>query len=92
VNKEVSDIFGVTFIGEYVEIICKASDDEQGKLIVRGYMLDIDDDYYYLGANPLEVNTAVKKDWAGLIAVTDDIDPAVEMLNDFDVEDTDEGH
>lgn len=86
-TKHSSELFTVTFIGEYVEIICKTSEEEQGKLVVKGYLLDIDSDYYYLGANPLEVSTVVKKNWVGLISIVEDIDPSVEILENMELPD-----
>jgi hypothetical protein len=91
-TKKASDIFTVTFLGEYVEIVCKTGENEQGQLIVKGYLLDVDNDYYYIGHNPLEVSGAVKKDLVGVITITEDVDPMMEALETFEVEEDDKGH
>ncbi len=91
VSPKTSELFKVTFIGEMVEIIVNSEASETGKMIVQGYLLDFDEDYYYLGENPLAVSTALKRDLVSLISIHDLIDPSLDMLRNMpDPEDEDE--
>lgn len=86
-NKNASDLFWVTFVGEYVEVLCKFETPESGRmpLAIQGYMLDVDDKYYYIGKNPLEVISAVDKNDVAYICIIEQIDPAVQMLQEMPV-------
>lgn len=83
--KKASEIFWVTFVGQYVEVVCKSSSEEHGQLVVRGYMIDIDSDYYYIGENPFEPAAVVKKDLVGIINLAQETDPATETLANMPV-------
>lgn len=91
-NKNASDLFWVTFVGEYVEVLCKFETPESGRmpLAIKGYMLDVDDRFYYIGNSPLEVISAVNKDDVAYICVIDNIDPAVEILQNTPVPEAEE--
>jgi hypothetical protein len=79
-SRKASDVFWATFMGEYIEIILKSEPGESGRLLIRGYLLDYDDDYYYLGAGPLEITGAIKKEPIAVVNITKEIDPAMEVL------------
>ena len=85
IKKKTSDIFFSTFLGEYVEIICKHEAVAEGKLVVQGYILDMDEDYYFLGENPIEINACLKKEDASFISIMSKIDPNVELLENMPV-------
>ena len=90
--KNASELFWGTFIGEYVEVLCKFETPDSGKLplAVQGYMLDADDRYYYIGQNPLEVTSVINKDDVAYIALIENIDPAMQILEDLPLPETDE--
>lgn len=65
-------LFHLTFIGEYVEILtCFYQKHIEGNqdsiseqtvpIVIQGYILDIDDEFYYIGNNPSEVVRAIRK-------------------------------
>lgn len=57
--------FKKLFIGEYVEILSNARNIIQGDILplsVQGYILDMDDDFLYVGETPLEIKFAVKRE------------------------------
>lgn len=91
-SKNISDIFWSTFIGEYVEIACEFETTTSGKLPValQGYLLDADEDYCFLGKNPIEVSSMVKKDKIAYIEIIEDIDQATLILQDMPVPETEE--
>lgn len=91
-NKNASDLFWVTFIGEYVEVLCKFETPDSGRmpLAVQGYMLDADDKFYYIGKNPLEIASAVNKNDVAYVCVIDNIDPAVQILENMPVPEAEE--
>lgn len=82
-NHKVSELFKHSFIGEVVEILAKSESEEKGMLMVRGYLLDYDEEYLYLGETPLSVNTALKRDLVGLISISEQVDPDLELLENM---------
>lgn len=58
-----SETFFLTFVGEYVEV-CGSffHSSEEMAIRVRGYLLDIDNTYLYLGDGPDEIEHAIRKD------------------------------
>lgn len=69
------------FCGEYVEIKLnkdsKQSVDVGGKIVtvhsqnaIRGFLVDEDDEYYYIGHNPQTFSHAVKKQYIMHISIT----------------------
>lgn len=69
---ETTQTFLLSFIGEYVNIvtdimIAEYTNTEEGAveqnapMVSRGFLLDIDSDYIYLGEDPFEVTQAIKK-------------------------------
>jgi hypothetical protein len=83
--KKASELFWTTFIGEYVEILCKYETSERMPLSVIGYLLDIDDIYYYIGAGPLQVESALKKEDVCFISIINNVDPTTQMLEDMPI-------
>ena len=71
-QSESTQTFLLSFIGEYVNIvtdimIAEYSTTEEGSLeqnapmVARGYMLDCDNDYLYLGEDPFEITQAIRR-------------------------------
>jgi hypothetical protein len=98
-NKEKNSRFFLTFAGEVVLINLKhflqtQEATEEGTVMsqepmgVMGYLLDEDDDYYFLGENDQEANQAVKK--ADVLHVSV-VDPLEIMKMDGSMPDIPEG-
>lgn len=71
-NKQGLDLFSSTFLGEYVGIMTKmkstivqeseeSSVTQTAPMLLKGYLLDMDTNYYYLGDTANEVSQAIKK-------------------------------
>lgn len=68
-NKE--NLFYSTFIGELVELTTQFRvGDSQVVGSLTAYILDVDEDYYYLGDSPEEVSSVVKKEAIYSIMIT----------------------
>lgn len=68
-----SDTFHHSFVGEKVEIVAgfyqnymeETADSRitnQAPASIQGFILDLDDDYMYLGKNPTEVSMCIRRD------------------------------
>lgn len=66
------DLFYDLFAGEYVRVISKLSTQEQIQteesvtqqehpIVFEGYLLDVDDDYYYLGDTDQAIDRAIAR-------------------------------
>jgi hypothetical protein len=78
--------FFASFVGEYVEIVCKvvgATKEITLPVVVNGFLLDIDDDFYYLSDNGTEVSKAVRKDGLIIIEVAKQKTPEEEILDNL---------
>ena len=83
-SLKTSELFKVTFIGEMVEIIVTSETGNKGQLIIQGYLLDYDEDYYYIGEHPLAVTSALKRSLVGFINIIEPVDPNLEILHNMD--------
>ena len=72
-KKSDNEIFFLTFVGEFVIMMTKlktttSSHTEEGSVeetnmaTFDGYLLDVDDSFFYIGANGMEVSKAIRKD------------------------------
>lgn len=72
-KKDKQNVFLQCFIGEEVEILLNASQkieeaneegmiSQQNPLMVRGFILDIDEEYIYLGRTPDGITRFVRKE------------------------------
>lgn len=92
-KKGGSEVFWATFIGELVSIMCSVDDPHgSGKthLAVRGYFLDSDEEYYYLGEGPLQVDVALKKSLVTLIEISKEKDETLAVLENLPIPDKEE--
>lgn len=92
--KKKSTVFFDTFIGEFVDVISdlvetQRRETDQGitemmkPLIIKGYVLDIDNDYVYLGETPNQVTYAVNKSTIKIITLAmDELDERLVNLPD----------
>jgi len=71
-KEKVPELFFTTFVGEYVRIVTTVVmtdtiETEEGistssaPLLTEGYLLDYDDNFYYLGQSPDNVTTAISR-------------------------------
>lgn len=73
VSAKKNDVFWATFTGEYVEILAKYVNGEGVPVpfTVQGFMLDRDDEYYFVGEGPIEINAAIKISDVTFISILD---------------------
>lgn len=58
-----STIFKNIFLGEFVELVANIRLEEgTGFNVIAGYLLDVDDDFYYLGHSSELVSDGIRKD------------------------------
>lgn len=79
-KKKKKDLFWTTFMGEFVEILTRVDSPDRMPLVAQGYLLDRDDEYYYLGEGILEVDAAIKKTDVVIITSRKEKDPTLEVL------------
>lgn len=71
-KRKIKDVFYNIFVGEFVQIVTEVQtktvqqSEEEIKesnhpVILEGYLLDVDDDFYYLGDTPNSISSGVKK-------------------------------
>ena len=95
-KKKNNDLFFMTFVGEFVSILSTMDKtamvqteegivEESIPLVFQGYMLDMDDEYYYLGETQREVNRAIKKTSVNAIEIADQHDEFSEILDKAEV-------
>lgn len=85
-----NDTFFLTFVGELVEMAGSFYHGEgENAIRTMGYILDMDDEFYYLGDNPQEIHQAIKKDRVIWIQVLTPENAYKEMLQDFEVPEDD---
>lgn len=93
-STAVPQTFLLTFVGEYVNIvtdilITEFTNTEEGTLeqsapmVARGYMLDCDSQYVYVGDNPFEVSQAILRKKIVLIQRQLEKSAYDDMLNDM---------
>lgn len=89
------DLFHLTFIGEFVEILTpiyqkKIQGNEDGvsdetiPIVIQGYILDMDADRLYLGDSPEEITQSVLKVDARIIRIVKVANPYDEILDSLD--------
>lgn len=95
-QDQLPNLFQVAFVGEYVEIIAKFyqtyKEESDSRIIestapasIKGYLLEYDDDYYYLGDEPNSVNRAIKKTDVSYIEIVDENSALEKILDDFPI-------
>lgn len=88
-------IFFDTFIGEYVEVLTKIITTKREEtedrliqsnkpIILQGYMLDMDKEYYYLGNASDNIVSAIRKDEVVYVEIVDKKDELDLKLDDMD--------
>lgn len=93
---EIQTLFQVAFVGEFVEIVAKFSqiyrEEHDGHsyenttpAVVKGYLNEYDDTYYYLGSEPNTVDRCIRVDEVSYIEVVDEGKELEKILDDFPV-------
>lgn len=90
--KKKSNLFYNIFVGEYVIFITKLSTkkvqqtedqiyEENTPIALEGFLLDMDDQYFYVGQDSDEVVSAIKRDEVIQVQITNPYDALEEALN-----------
>lgn len=86
-KPQVSDLFFTTFVAQYCEIMAMLeSQNTSGSIlpmVMQAYVVDADAEYYYLGTNPLEINSAIKRNSVKFIQIIEDLSVEQKLLNDM---------
>ena len=94
--RKKKDLFYNIFIGELVEITTKSTiktvkqeedqiTEQTVPVIFQAYLLDMDEEYYYLGQDPDEVFSALRKDQCIYIAIVRENSILDDALDDLEV-------
>lgn len=90
-EKEKDSIFFYTFVGNYVEVVgAFYNQNQEVPLSIQGYLLDQDDEYYFLGDHPHNITHAVKIESVRYIAIYSDDDQYKKVLVEMCPPETDE--
>lgn len=81
-NEEIVDTFFLAFVGELVGIVYNAG---KNAVQLSGYLLDYDDEYYYLGDSEEEITNAIKKNRVIHIQVLDPENEYQQILEELEV-------
>ena len=89
-GHELADTFFRTFIGENVEVITigrltvedidEVSVKSTAPLSFAGKLIDVDDEYYYLGEDENNIQVSIQRDKVISINLVKQVDPLTEML------------
>lgn len=77
-------LFTISFVGEYVEILLSLNRDSN-PVAIRGYLMEHDDEFIYLGLDNKEVNSAIKKVNIISIEINDEKNELKKYLNEINV-------
>lgn len=77
-----SALFFATFLGELVEVVGGTGEDRIG---IKGYLIDQDKEYFYLGPSKDRITIVVKKSVVDLISIEGELDEISELLHDISV-------
>lgn len=86
-KKVGSEVFLLTFIGEYVQVISNfilntagSEGVEESPLILEGYLLDMDDEFLYIGDSANDISRAIKKETVVFIQVVNNEDNIFNLM------------
>lgn len=84
--EEQYDTFFLAFVGEFIEIVARLSDENSEESIKTvGYLLDYNDEYYFLGHTPEEISHCVKRSKVTLINTLNPDNLYQEILEDMEI-------
>jgi hypothetical protein len=87
-SQDDEDFFFLTFVGEYVEVTTKLMATEpESKLTVpisfQGFLLEQDEQFYYIGPGPGNIAQAIKKELVGIFTIVNPENEMDTILTDF---------
>ena len=93
-NLVEESVFGLSFEGEYVNILTKMIShrsmqnvdtgditEENTPLTVTGFVLDIDDEFIYLGEDPHQISKAVNRESVEYVEINNPTSPFDDILD-----------
>jgi hypothetical protein len=81
-----TETFFLTFVGELVEVAGSFyHGDQENAIKIAGFVLDVDDEYYYLGDTPEEITQAIRRDRVIYIQILEPINPYLDALKELEV-------
>lgn len=82
-RKKSLALFQLTFLGEFVEMVTTVNSGEKDgmPLVVSGFLLDFDDNYFYVGLDHDEITQAVRRENVAYIGIVRESDELEEVLN-----------
>ena len=81
-----SESFFLTFIGELVEVAGSFyHGDTEAAIKIAGFVLDADEEYYYLGDTPDEITQAIRRDRVIYIQILEPVNPYLEKLKQLEI-------
>lgn len=88
-NKKIDSTFFSAFVGQQITVTTNLMVSAQESSVdlssfpvyYEGILLDFDDEYFYLGRTPSEINQAIRRSQIIHIIVTEEQDPFTEILN-----------
>lgn len=86
-SKKTYSVCFETFAGHYVHLVVEklhGAAEEGGMINLRlaGYMLDEDEDYFFIGSTAEEITSAIKKSCVAAIIIKDEVE---DLMNQIDV-------
>lgn len=84
-------LFSETFLGEYIEVIYNLKTVKGGfePVALYGFLLDVDEDYYFMGDDALAITIAIPKAHNPLIRIVAAKTQEETLLDDMDLPDPD---
>lgn len=83
-----TETFFLTFIGELVEIAGSFyHGDSEAAIKIAGFVLDADDEFYYLGDSPDEITQAIRRDRVIYIQIMEPFNIHLNALKEFKIPD-----
>lgn len=79
-NKKTLSTFQLIFVGELVEIVADLIGGAGMPLVISGFLLDIDEEYFYIGKTHNEVDQAIKRNNVIFIIIIQEPDELKEAL------------
>ena len=95
-KKNINTELYLAFIGEFVEmatnVIVSRSEQNEDSVItsneplsIQGYLLDIDDEFYYIGSTPDGMSAVIRRENVMLMTITEEENLLEDILNSMDV-------
>jgi hypothetical protein len=87
-----TETFFLTFVGELVEIAGSFyHGDQEAAIKITGFVLDADDEFYYLGDTPEEISQAIRRDRVIYIQILEPLNPNLDKLRELQIPEDESG-